>query len=96
MHFVMSLTINIEYLIELNEIQKAGRNQKLIPRAYVNYIARLVMDDIIIKIYKLVYENNYSFSKIKSEAYAIGGFKEREEYKLFVIQTKKIKKECVS
>lgn len=94
MHFVMSLTINIEYLIELNEIQKAGRNEKLIPRAYVNHIARLVMDDIIIKIYKLVYENNYSFSKIKSEAYAIGGIKEREEYKLFVLQTKKIKKEC--
>lgn len=94
MHFVMSLTINIEYLIELNEIQKAGRNEKLIPRAYVNHIARLVMDDIIIKIYKLVYENNYSFSKIKSEAYAIGGVKEREEYKLFVLQTKKIKKEC--
>lgn len=93
-HFVMSLTINIEYLIELNEIQKAGRNEKLIPRAYVNHIARLVMDDIIIKIYKLVYENNYSFSKIKSESYAIGGVKEREEYKLFVSQTKIIKKEC--
>ncbi len=88
----MNLTINIEYLIELNNIQEKGRSETLIKRGYINHIARLVMDDIIIKIYKLIDDDNYNFSKIQSEAYKIKGVKEREEYKLFVNQTREINK----
>jgi hypothetical protein len=91
-HFVMNLTINIEYLIELNNIQEKGRSETLIKRGYINHIARLVMDDIIIKIYKLIDDDNYNFSKIQSEAYKINGVKERVEFKLFVEQTRKINK----
>jgi len=94
LHFVMGLTINIQYLIELNEIQKNGRENILLQRAYINHIAKLVMDDIILKIHKLVYENSYSFSKLKAESYKIGGIKERVEFNLFVKQTKNIKKIC--
>ena len=91
-HFVMSLTINIEYLIELNNIQEKGRSETLIERGYINHIARLVMDDIILKIYKLIDDDNYNFSKIQSEAYKINGVKERVEFKLFVEQTREINK----
>lgn len=91
-HFVMSLTINIEYLIELNNIQEKGRTETLIERGYINHIARLVMDDTILKIYKLIDDDNYNFSKIQSEAYKIKGLKEREEFNLFVKQTREINK----
>lgn len=94
LHFVMNLTINIDYLIKLDEIQQNGRQNILLPRGYVNHIARLVMDDIILKIYKLVYDDNYSFKKLKSESHKIGGVKERPEFNLFNKQTKDILKIC--
>lgn len=65
--FLTNIIVNINYLLELSQIQGEGRENLLLKRQYINYIARFAMDDYAMKIHKIIFEkdkNSYSFHKL--------------------------------
>ena len=63
--FLTNITVNMNYLLELSQIQGQGREEFLLKRQYVNYIAKFAMDDYVLKIFKIIFEKDkYSFHKL--------------------------------
>lgn len=63
--FLTNITVNINYLLELSQIQGQGREELLLKRQYINYIAKFAMDDYVLKIFKIIFEKDkYSFQKL--------------------------------
>ena len=51
--FLTNIIVNINYLLELSQIQGEGRKPS-VKRQYINYIARFAMDDYAMKIHKII------------------------------------------
>jgi hypothetical protein len=63
--FLTNITANMNYLLELSQIQGQGREELLLKRQYINYIAKFAMDDYVLKIFKIIFEKDkYSFHKL--------------------------------